>query len=126
MAFFRYKTSALRKGVEVGQNTIAPRERAYQNTSRRTGPEVDNARRPGFAGAKMDVLGRFAPFWGAFGATRIAITRKLLGRCSPYFVRGRGDIRDKLSRTVSTPDVSGGLRKSIFKPKKGLFSHFLK
>lgn len=29
LAFFRYKTSALRKGVEVGQNTIAPRERAH-------------------------------------------------------------------------------------------------
>lgn len=68
LAFFRYKTSALCKRVEVGQNTIAPRERAHKNTSRRTGAEVDNARRPGFAGAKIGENGRFGPVRGAFGA----------------------------------------------------------
>lgn len=39
--FFRYKNSALRKGIEIEQNRIAPRERASKSTSRTTRAGTD-------------------------------------------------------------------------------------
>lgn len=75
---FRYKTSALRQAIEVGLNTIAPRERASNCTSRKMCPGIENAWRHGFAAANVAKIGHFGelePFWNAFCATENAITR---------------------------------------------------
>lgn len=73
--FFGHKISALRKGVEVGLNTIAPRERASNYTSRTTRPGVENARLHRFAGTNVAKNRPKGPILGDFCATENAITR---------------------------------------------------
>ena len=72
---FWYKISALRKGIEVGQDTIAPRERSYNFTSEHVWPGFENDRLHGFVGANVGKNRPTWPFLGPFRVTENAITR---------------------------------------------------
>ena len=118
---FRHKNRALQKSSHIQLYDVAPRERASKSTPRTVKCQVDLARRHGLAGTKRVQNGRHGVVLVDLDASKNAITRQLVGKSRRSFWSGCADACAISSRTVCTPAVSYGLRKSIFHVKKDTF-----